>query len=144
MTSGFSSDRQQGAYIKFNHLSRKIVFFIPAFLIFFLACARTAAAYIDPGSGGYLFSSIIAMIGGFFAIASAFIIRFFRNIIGKWIRAFWDKYRIFSILIVGAAALVTGALAYRFFYEPAIGKFNPLLSGAHIRDAAKVFPGYNL
>lgn len=84
------------------------------------------------------------MIGGFFAIASAFIIRFFRNIIGKWIRAFWDKYRIFSILIVGAAALVTGALAYRFFYEPAIGKFNPLLSGAHIRDAAKVFPGYNL
>jgi len=84
------------------------------------------------------------MIGGFFAVASAFLIHFFRNIIGKAIRIFWNKHRILSILIVGAAALVTGVLAYRFFYEPAVGKFNPSLSGAHIRDAAKVFPGYNL
>lgn len=84
------------------------------------------------------------MIGGFFAIASAFIIHFFRNIIGKRLRIFWNKYRIISIVIAAVALLAIGFIVHKIFYEPAIGEFNPSLSGAHIRDAASVYPGYNL
>ncbi len=103
-----------------------------------------AHAYIDPGTGGYLITSILAMAGGFFALTSAFVIAFFRNTIGKWIVFLWTKHRV--LLIAGTLAIVSGAgfWAYSAFYEPAIKKFDPRLSGAHTLDAAKVSPGYDL
>ncbi len=112
-----------------------------ASLLFF---PHNAWAYIDPGSGGYLISSILATIGTIFAFASAFVIHFFRNIIGKGIVFLWRKYRF--LLILGILLILggTGFLIYRVVYEPAIPKFDPALSGAHTIDAARVSPGYNL
>jgi hypothetical protein len=56
------------------------------FTILFLGLQEPAKAYIDPGSGGYLISSLLAMIGTFFAFSSAIVIHFFRNTIGKGVK----------------------------------------------------------
>lgn len=103
-----------------------------------------AQAYIDPGTGGYLITSILAMVGGFFAIASGLAMAIFRNTIGKWTHYLWKKHRLLFIMSVLAILSGTGFWAYRAFYEPAIKKFDSSLSGAHILDVAKVSPGYNL
>jgi len=114
------------------------------FLIFITCCSAQAFAYIDPGSGGYLVSSVLAAIGAFFALASAFVVHFFRNIVWRTIINLWRKQRL--LFLAGILLLIAGisAVILHFTYEPAMPKFNDSLSGAHIRDAARMFDGYSL
>ena len=116
--------------------------FQPCFLAIF--CPTYAYAYIDPGSGGYLISSILATIGAFCALASAFVIHFFRNIVGKTIRNLWLKHRLLFLAGVLSLIAVTGAVIFYIFYEPAIAPFDASLSGAHIHDALRMYDGYSL
>ncbi len=128
---------------KNNHLASAIAFsFLLLFLVIFYP--SHAYAYIDPGSGGYLISSILAAIGAFFALASAFVVHFFRNIVWKTIRTLWNKHRL--LFLAGVLALIAGigAVLFHLFYEPAIPRFDASVSGAHILDAARMYPGYNL
>ena len=48
-------------------------------LLLFILSIPSAYAYIDPGTGGYLISSLWSWIVGFFALASAIILNFFRH-----------------------------------------------------------------
>lgn len=114
-------------------------------LFLYLICVPDRAwAYFDPGTGGYLISSILAALGAFFAFVSAFVIHFFRNVLWKGIKSLWKKYRI--LMIAGTFAVLTGAglWAYSIFRVPSIPKFDASLSGAHTLDASLVSPGYNL
>lgn len=105
---------------------------------------KAAWAYIDPGSGGYLISSILAAIGGFFAFASALVIHFFRNVIGKSIRYFWQKHRLLFLCGLFAVFSALGFLIYKLTHEPAVPKFDAKLSGAHVINSSRMSPGYNL
>ncbi len=113
-------------------------------LLLYIGDSTRAWAYIDPGSGGYLISSILAAVGSLFAFASAIVIHFFRNILGKNIIWLWRRHRIVFILGILLALSGAGYWVYRAVYEPPIAKFDPKLSGAHILDPARVAPGYNL
>ncbi len=59
-----------------------------------------AYAYIDPGSGGYLISSLIAWIGGALAVSAAVIIHFFRYTFKTFAVNLWSKHRLIAILLV--------------------------------------------
>ncbi len=121
-------------------LSKTFIFFLfPA-----IFCPTYAYAYIDPGSGGYLISSILATIGAFCALASAFVIHFFRNIVGKTIRTLWRKHRLLFLAGVLGLIAATGAVIFYILYEPAIAPFDASLSGAHIHDAMRIYDGYSL
>lgn len=113
-------------------------------LILFLFHSKSVWAYLDPGSGGYLISSILAAIGGAFAFASAFVIHLFRNIIGKGLIFLWRKHRVLLIAGILVVTFGIGYLLYRSFYEPSVAKFDPKRSGAHSIDSSRVSPGYNL
>lgn len=115
-----------------------------SFTIGILFFAEPAQAYIDPGSGGYLITSILAAIGGAFAFCSAFIIHFFRHTLVKWIKFLWKKHRVLFVLGVMVFTAGTGYGIYRSFYEPPIPDFDPTISGARIYDRSKISDGYNL
>ena len=117
------------------------------FIILFLLTiffSGHAYAYIDPGSGGYLVTSIISAIGAAFAFASAIVIHFFRNIVWKTILLLWKKHRVLFLAGVITATGGIGAVLFHLFYEPAIAPFNPIVSGAHILNALRMGQGYNL
>ena len=121
-------------------ISKILTFFL--FLIIFNP--THAYAYIDPGTGGYLISSIMAAIGAFFAFASAIVIHFFRNIVWKTICSLWSRHRIFFLTGLFILIAAIGAVLFHIFYEPSIAPFDAALSGAHIRDASRIYDGYNL
>jgi Arylsulfotransferase (ASST) len=115
-------------------------------ILLFLIVLNTphAYAYIDPGSGGYLISSILTAIGAFLAFASAVVVHFFRNIVWKTICSLWNKHRL--LFLAGSLFVLSGigAILYHIFYEPAIAPFDASLSGAHMHNASKIYDGYNL
>jgi len=122
------------------------VFFI-FFFIFILTAHTPAHAYIDPGSGGYLFSSLIPIIGGFFALMASFVIFFFRHTVVAWARFFWKKHR--ALFLLGIVVVIGGISAGVFYLlRPppggVVSEFDSKLSGAHTYDAKKMFNGYNL
>src|SRR5208283_2718995 len=91
------------------------------FLLFLVIFSPSRAyAYIDPGSGGYLISYILTALGAFFAVASAVVIHFFRNIVWKTIRTLWSKHRLWFLAGVLALIAGIGAVLYHIFYEPPI------------------------
>ena len=92
-------------------------FFIITFLF-----EHTAWAYIDPGSGGYLISSVLTGLAGIFALTSAFVIHFFRNIIGKTCCLIWQKYRFLSVICILVILTGAGLWAYRMVSSPAVKK----------------------
>lgn len=115
-------------------------------LILFLVvfCPRHAYAYIDPGSGGYLISSILAAIGAFFAFAAAIVVHFFRNIVWKTIRTLWSKHR---FLFLAGVLILTGSIGvgiFHIFYEPAIPPFNPSPHLVQTHNTPQRYDGYNL
>lgn len=112
--------------------------------LFFLLFEKTAFAYFDPGSGGYLIGSILAMVGGFFAVASAFVIHFFRNILGKRLADSWKKHRLVFLAVTVAVSAGACFAVYRAFLEPTAPQFDPSLSGARALNPSRVSPGYNL
>ncbi|MBF0490789.1 MAG: hypothetical protein HQL15_09295, partial [Candidatus Omnitrophica bacterium] len=114
------------------------------FLILVLSCPANAQAYFDPGSGGYFISSVLAAIGAFFALASAFVIHFFRNILWRNLRLLWNRFPFLVVAGVLVLVVAIGAFLFHLFYEPSLLKFDAARSGAHILDADKVYPGYSL
>jgi hypothetical protein len=84
----------------------------------FMVCtvgAGSARAYIDPGTGGYLFSSFFAIVLGALAFGSAFFLYIYRYTIGAVVRSLGHKKR-----------------------------FDPRLSGVHIYAPDEIAAGYNL
>jgi len=117
---------------------------ILVFLFMFLVVTGKAFAYIDPGTGGYLISQILAIAGGFIALVAATCIHFFRFTLRAWWSVLWGRFRILTVIVL--AAIIGGAayFAYDFFQRRETPDFDPKLSGAHVYDAEKIFPGYNL
>jgi hypothetical protein len=115
------------------------------FLAFLFILPITAYAYIDPGSGGYLITSILAMVGGVFAVASAFVIHFFRHTVFKFFKYLWNQHRLLTVIVLagalGAGGFYGGRELYRAIVAP---RFDASLSGVHLYDDPKVYDGYNL
>jgi Arylsulfotransferase (ASST) len=119
-----------------------MVFFLVLCFLFF---PKDAWAYIDPGYGSYMISSMAAAVMSFFAFVSAFVFAFFRKI--------WRKHRMVFVafLLIVAASLVYAVFVYK--WNPLVignssvrapAKFDPDLTGAYLRDPGRVSPGYNL
>jgi predicted lipid-binding transport protein (Tim44 family) len=106
-------------------------------LTFLFAGSKVAQAYIDPGTGGYLIGSAFAMIGGFFALASALVIHLFRNIIGGWAKALWKKFGAF-LPIAALLAAAAGIWAFLAFGAPSAHRSGPADTGVRVKDAAAV------
>lgn len=115
------------------------------FICFLIMPHHPAWAYIDPGSGGYLITSVLTMLGGFLAFASAFVIHFFRHTVFRFLKFLWQRHRILTVLFLvialGAGGFYGGKWLYRMLVTP---RFDASLSGAHTYDAQKVYDGYNL
>ncbi len=65
-------------------INYKIKVFIYFFLLFLLFIPKPAYAYLDPGTGSYLFQLVIAgLLGGIFFFRSSFtkIKEYFRNLL---------------------------------------------------------------
>ncbi len=103
-----------------------------------------AGAYIDPGSGGYLISSILTGIIAFFAFASAVVIHFFRSIIIKGVSFLWCRHRVFFLAGILIVSGMFGFFIFKALHMPSIVKFDRARSGVHSVDTSRVSPGYNL
>lgn len=117
-------------------------------ILFSLFFPQNAWAYIDPGYGGYLISSFVTAIMGFFAFGTAFVIHAFRRIVLGTFRNLWQKQR--AVLVIGLLILASSLIYAVFIYQwsPAVvrapARFDPGLTGAFVRDPDHVSPGYNL
>jgi len=127
-----------------------MLFFLTLFFLFF---PKDAWAYIDPGYGSYMISSIAAAVMSFFAFVSAFVIHFFRKFVFNFFHDLWHKHRVVlatSIVILGL--LLAYAVVFYKWNPLAAGdssvrapaKFDPNLTGAYVRDPDRVSPGYDL
>jgi len=127
-----------------HDMNSYMIFLVTLLSIGFFFYPKDAWAYIDPGTGGYLISSIIAGLGAFFAFASAFCIHFFRNIIWRSTVYLWRRHRSLFLLGIFIVLAGLGFLIFSAFYEPPVARFDPALSGPHTLDPARVSPGYDL
>ena len=103
-----------------------------------------AHAYIDPGTGGYLISSLWAYVVGGVTFLLAFLIHFFRFTLKRWVRYIYTKHRwifiAFPLVII--AAIVTSFI-YFSADEYRLPDFDPDKVGVtHYNDSA-AFEGYN-
>lgn len=105
--------------------------------------AEPAHAYIDPGSGGYLAGSALTMIGGVFAVFFAFLLHFFRHIVGGFFKRLM-KHRRRILTVLAALVLIGLGIFFAWRYIADKMKFDSSLSGAHMHDASAVYDGYNL
>lgn len=87
------------------------------FFISFLFLIPMSFSYIDPGTGGYLISSIWSSIVGFFALLIGVIIRFFRHTLKTSIFNFYLKYRILSSIIYIFLLFLISYLIYLLFFN---------------------------
>ena len=118
------------------------------FLILSIFLLNVASAYIDPGTGGYLVSSMWSYIGIFLAVAFAAVMCFFRNYLIAPVKKFWKEHRNYFF----SGLVLLGILIYLAFVKFSIVRnvtnntfvFNESLSGAHFYNPAKVAQGYNL
>ncbi len=101
-----------------------------------------ASAYIDPGTGGYLATSIFSYIITIIAIVSAGIAAFFSRHLIAPVKNFYNNHKklFFSIIIL--AITIMAFIIY--FNIPKIPEFNASLSGAHTYSPEKIYLGYNL
>ena len=110
------------------------------FLIFLILPAMTSA-YIDPGTGGYLVTSLWSSILTYIAIISAVAITFLTKYFFEPIKKFWKEHRKKIIIVLIAVILV---LLIYFYSSDNLTKFDKSLSGAHAYDSGKIYSGYNL
>jgi hypothetical protein len=109
----------------------------------FLLMTKLASAYIDPGTGGYLVTSIwptiVAAVTILLASIGAFFSKYFIHPVKKFVKKHKKKivYLLFIILILGISFLI-----YHFFFTKPV--FDESLSGAHFYNSSRVLPGYNL
>jgi len=112
----------------------------------FLFHSPMAWAYFDPGSGGYLISSILPAIGSFFAFVLAAATYFFRNFFVKEFQRSFLNHRPLFLGVILIISCFLGAAAASCILRPAPDKlpFEQFLTGAHVVDKTLVSPGYNL
>jgi len=113
-------------------------------LIFIPSCF----AYIDPGTGGYLISSIFSFILGFFALVLGIVLRFFRHTLKNFILKIWKKQRIFFIFSCIVIVFLFLFSIYFFFFnlqdKYELPSYDVSKNGVQYYDTTKVFDGYNL
>lgn len=122
-------------------------FFIMCIFILFFFNFSYVFAYIDPGTGGYLISSIWSAIVGFFAIILGIVIRFFRHTLKNFIVNSWKNHKILFILSIVFFMVIVGyAVNSIFVYSPDsnLPEYDESLNGAHILDEDAIYDGYNL
>src|SRR3989338_10831437 len=117
-------------------------FMLAVAMLFILLVIPLTSAYIDPGTGGYLASSLFSTIATYLAIAFAAIAAFFSKKFIIPIKKFYKKHKKLSILIL---LIILAAIASTIYLNIAKDpKFDISLSGAHIYSSEKIYPGYNL
>src|SRR3989338_128629 len=117
-------------------------FMLAVAMLFILLVIPLTSAYIDPGTGGYLASSLFSTIATYLAIAFAAIAAFFSKKFIIPIKKFYKNHKkVFFFLLTLIIAIVI-FVAYQ--YAPKIPKFDSSLSGTHIYNVGKIYPGYNL
>ena len=123
-------------------MSKKVV----CFVLFLCVGSVQAWAYIDPGYGGYLISSAFATAAAFFALASAYIIYFFRRFVIGAVVYIWQKQRVnlVCLIIILAVPVMAYIGSHKSPSERSPDRFNPALSGAFMRDWQRASRGYNL
>ena len=93
-----------------------IMILLLTFLIF-LSFPLSAWAYVDPGFGGYLYSSITNFIVTGFAFISATFIYFFRTIFAQQLGQIWLKHQKLClniiICILAVSSFGSGAWLYK-------------------------------
>lgn len=69
-------------------------------LIVFLSIIKSSYSYIDPGSGGYLLSSLWTSFITFLAFIIGITLKFFRHTLKNFIKKAWKEHKIKCILIL--------------------------------------------
>jgi len=111
------------------------------FLIFLMSL-NYVSAYIDPGTGGYLATSLFSTIITYLAIIFASVAAFLSVHFIKPIKNFIKTHKKFFILII--ILLIIIIIAILIIFQKPKNQFDSSLSGAHIYDIAKIYQGYNL
>jgi hypothetical protein len=112
-------------------------------VLLFLLLIPSAFAYIDPGTGGYLISVAWAWLVGALALGSAVIIHFFKFTLKNKALHLWEKRRAFVLGFSAVVILLVIALVINILQKPAVGVFDPTISGVQVYDDGKSFGGYN-
>ncbi len=114
-----------------------------ASLLFLIICSASVSAYIDPGTGAYLATSLSSTILTWIAIIFASISAFFSRYLINPIKNIYTNHKkiLFSVVIL-VLLIILAIGAHRFTAPPL--KFDASLSGLHIYNADKIAPGYYL
>ena len=114
-------------------------------IIIVLLALPPVSAYIDPGTGGYLATSLLSAIAAYIAIAFAAVGLFFRKSIIAPIKNFYHNNKKLSLTILILVILIIVAIIiYPKISQKVSIEFNETLSGAHIYQQDKILPGYYL
>jgi uncharacterized membrane protein len=118
-------------------------FLIFGFSVFLLLLnLNLISAYIDPGTGGYLATSLWSSLSFYAAIVFAALVAFFsRHLINPIKNFYREKKKLFHIILIILIIILVLAVYYLI---PKTPKFNESLSGAHIYNSSRIFPGYGL
>src|SRR3989338_3071932 len=112
-------------------------FMLAVAMLFILLVMSFTSAYIDPGTGGYLATSLFSTIMTYLAILFATIAAFFsKRIIAPIKNLYKNNKRVsFSIIII-----ITAIISFIVYLNiPKLPEFDPFLSGAHIYNADKIY-----
>lgn len=122
---------------KYNKMKKSTGFQL-IFIIF--ASIKTISAYIDPGAGGYLATSIFSAILTYIAIAVAATGFFFSVHFIKPIKKLIKNHKKTILWTM----LILTIIFFVIFFIPYKNKFNSTLSGTHIYNESKISPSYFL
>jgi len=116
---------------------------IGVFLGIFLI--KSISAYIDPGTGGYLATTLFSSLATYIAIAIATITTFMSTYFFKPLKSFIVKNKeILKFIFIAILILALFFLAYNKFLKNPKIEFDPSLSGAHIYPQNEIYPAYYL
>jgi hypothetical protein len=107
-----------------------------------LVLIKNISAYIDPGTGGYLASSLFSTILTYAAIAFAVIFAFFSKNLINPIKKLYKNHKKIFLSIVGLVIILIFLMIYLNISKTP--KFDSSLSGTHIYFPEKTYNGYNL
>ncbi|MBU0614902.1 MAG: arylsulfotransferase family protein [Nanoarchaeota archaeon] len=109
--------------------------------IIILLIIPSASAYIDPGTGGYLLSSLWAWIAGAATFVLAVLVHFFKYRLWRWWKKLKLPYKI--VIIVLPVIIISSALFYVNFQDSRyrLPDFDPNKVGVTL-NTDKAYPGY--
>ena len=121
------------------------VFYIVGLIVIVLLTVPAASAYIDPGTGGYLLSSLWGWFVGLATLAFVVVGHFFRHTLKNW----WTRlHRKHKVLIIAIPLVVVICIAGYFVYENnannakfTLPDFDPKLVNV-TKNTDKAFDGY--